>query len=237
MGTPTANYGFDKPTVGGDEDNWGDDYSTGNPLTDPSPGLNGNWEKADQLLKQLTDRIDDLENNIIPSLYIPIGGLYLSHTDNTPAATLGYGTWVAHAGGRALIGVGDAGDGQRDAGDEYGADTHTLTTGQMPQHNHTVNPPSTTTSTTGSHNHAQGYAANLYSPRFGKRGGLDFMNQPDCEGDSNWGGDTTGALTSTDGNHSHTVDIPQFNSGNAGSTQSHNNAQRSKVVYVWRRTA
>lgn len=235
MGTPTSNYGFDKPTVGGDEDNWGDDYSTGDPLVDPSPGLNGNWEKVDQLFKQMQDTIDNLINNVIPSLYIPIGGLYISEIDTDPSTTLGYGTWEAWGLGRSLVGAGDAGAGDRAAGAQFGNDWHTLTQAEIPAHTHWVDPPSATTSAAGSHNHAAGYASSLFSPRYGKRSGLAFMDQPDCEGDSNWGGSTTGALTSTDGNHSHTVDIPGFSSGSIGSSNGHNNAQYSQAAYIWKR--
>jgi hypothetical protein len=36
---------------------------------------------------------------------MPVGSIYLSVTADNPASTLGYGTWVAFAQGRVLIGV------------------------------------------------------------------------------------------------------------------------------------
>ena len=36
---------------------------------------------------------------------LPVGSVYISVTPTNPASTLGYGTWVAFAAGRVLIGV------------------------------------------------------------------------------------------------------------------------------------
>lgn len=56
--------------------------------------------------------------------------------DDTSPATLYGGTWVNYAAGRVLVGL-DAGDTDFDAvGKTGGAKTHTLTTAQLPAHDH-----------------------------------------------------------------------------------------------------
>lgn len=56
--------------------------------------------------------------------------------DNTSPATLYGGTWVNYAAGRVLVGL-DASDSDfSTVGNTGGAKTHTLTTAEMPAHNH-----------------------------------------------------------------------------------------------------
>lgn len=76
MGTLTTNYEFQLPTIGGDDDVWGNDFSASDdPMTDPSPGLNGNWEKADQVIADLEARIAALEGGT-PGPYYERGDGY-----------------------------------------------------------------------------------------------------------------------------------------------------------------
>lgn len=68
----------------------------------------------------------------------PVGSVYMNVSDGTnPATLLGFGTWAALAEGRVLIGAGE-GDTltARTAGDTGGAETHTLSTTEMPAHTH-----------------------------------------------------------------------------------------------------
>lgn len=70
------------------------------------------------------------------NLFYPIGSLYCNFSDSTnPGTLLGFGTWVA-VGGTFLVGV----DGSTEflsIGQTGGEKTHTLTIGEMPNHNHT----------------------------------------------------------------------------------------------------
>ena len=73
----------------------------------------------------------------------PIGYIYQTTVSTNPGTLFEYGTWVTlNSGGRVPIGVGtgDASDATawtlRELG---GQETHTLTTGEMPNHRHSMN--------------------------------------------------------------------------------------------------
>ncbi|MEX0956417.1 MAG: tail fiber domain-containing protein [Rhizobiaceae bacterium] len=105
---------------------------------------------------------------------------------------------------RVIVGAGDT----YNVGDTGGAATVALTAAQLAAHTHSVDPPNTSTNTTGNHTHstiATG-VIKYYS-------GVEFTNYP------GYGSGSTGAA----GNHSHTVDIAAFNSGSAGSGSAHEN--------------
>lgn len=78
----------------------------------------------------------------IRNLSHPIDSLYFSVTDTNPNTTLGFGTWVAYAKGRAVIGVGTddlAADAYTTAWtieETGGSEKHKLTTTEMPSHRH-----------------------------------------------------------------------------------------------------
>ena len=67
----------------------------------------------------------------------PIGAIFISVDSTNPATSLGYGTWVAFAQGRCLIGVGTS-DQTFTAGATGGKSTHKLTISEMPAHTHTA---------------------------------------------------------------------------------------------------
>jgi hypothetical protein len=75
------------------------------------------------------------------AMRIAIGGLYISTSSANPATVLGYGTWVAEAVGRTLMGAGNNGDGfVRTGGDTFGVAEVLLTAAQsgVPNHTHTI---------------------------------------------------------------------------------------------------
>lgn len=73
------------------------------------------------------------------SLAYPVGSIYMNATDSTnPATLLGFGTWSAFGAGRVPVGI-DASQTEFDtAGETGGAKTHTLTTAEMPSHDHSI---------------------------------------------------------------------------------------------------
>ena len=83
---------------------------------------------------------------IINALVYPVGSIYFNMAVSTnPATLLGMGTWVAYGEGRVLVGYQSSGT--FDALDEeLGAETHTLTTAEMPAHTHTYGKSTTTES-------------------------------------------------------------------------------------------
>jgi microcystin-dependent protein len=233
MPTLTTNFNLKKPTVGADDNDWGD------------------------FLNEALDIIDAK----LKALEIPIGGLYLSVSATNPATSLGYGTWVAHAAGRALVGVGSNGETAWAVGDERGSETHTLTTAQLPSHTHSF---SANTDSQGSHSH--GVTASVGVTALS--GSFEIRNRANTGGILANGsgivsvGDTGGSQNtmSTDSNerargrvtivadHNHTVSVSlgsagahthsvSGTTGAAGSGNAHNNIQPSIAVHVWRRTA
>lgn len=112
---------------------------------------------------------------------------------------------VPNAKGKMVVGY-DSTDTSFDAlGETGGAKTNTLTTTQLPAHTHSVNPPATASTSSGTHSHTVGGNAS-----WGSSGGWGISE--DSTASSN------GALTTNStGAHTHTVDIGSFTSGSAGS--------------------
>ena len=97
-------------------------------------------------------------------------------------------------------------------------------------HDHSVDPPNTSTNTTGNHRHRQGGFTNGYGSQYLPAGSYNPSGSPD-EFDSNImnsgeGGETL-PYTGYVGDHSHTVNISAFNSASSG-----NNETRPTNVYV-----
>ena len=81
--------------------------------------------------------------SVMQTIY-PVGSIYISTLSTNPATLLGFGTWSAFGAGRVL--VGKAGSGTfATGGATGGAETHTLTSDEMPSHTHIQN----------AHGHAQ----------------------------------------------------------------------------------
>ena len=70
----------------------------------------------------------------------PVGSVYINATVGTnPGTLLGFGTWVAFGAGRVPVGI-DASQVEFDTiAETGGAKTHTLTTAEIPAHNHQTN--------------------------------------------------------------------------------------------------
>jgi len=66
----------------------------------------------------------------------PVGSVYITTVSTNPATLFGFGTWTAFAQGRTLVGLNPS-DGDFNSSQETGgAKTHTLTTAEMPAHQH-----------------------------------------------------------------------------------------------------
>lgn len=133
--------------------------------------------------------------------------------------------------GRVPIGTGQGtGLTDRTLGATVGAETHQLTTAQMPQHNHSIahDHPSATTSTDGDHTHAM-------DGDTGNRWAVSFAGAANKTSSTGNGDGITFSDIDNNGDHSHTFNVPSFsgNSGNAGSGQAHNNMQPSLAINVF----
>ncbi len=86
----------------------------------------------------------------------PVGSIYINASDSTnPATLLGFGTWSAFGAGRVMVGL-DSGQTEFDTAEETGgAKTHTLTTAEMPAHDHDLTYRDTVTGAAGGATAAQ----------------------------------------------------------------------------------
>lgn len=86
-----------------------------------------------------TGSVIDANVNVVEVLKkaYPIGSVYINASNSTnPASLLGFGTWSAFGAGKVMVGL-DAGDTSFDtAGETGGEKAHTLTTTEIPSHNH-----------------------------------------------------------------------------------------------------
>lgn len=145
----------------------------------------------------------------VKQLLMPVGTIVALGVSTNPNTLYGFGTWT-RIEGRVLVGVSDS-DTDFDLNDTGGAKTHTLTTAEMPVHNHGVNDPS--------HSHPQYITANSG----GYSGRQDYtIDKPSSHIYSQV--NTAGAYTG--------ISIQNAGSGNA-----HNNLQPYVAKYLWERTA
>lgn len=145
----------------------------------------------------------------------PVGSIYESTSAESPASLFG-GTWVAMDAGRVLVAQGKASTGTTfTAGSTGGEEKHTLTTGEMPAHDHTM-------SSAGEHNHE---FAGTQSSSDDKTAKYEHTN--DYSRTRAW---LKTNYTQKSGSHTHTIN-------STGGGEAHNNLQPYEVVYRWKRTA
>lgn len=145
----------------------------------------------------------------------PVGSIYES-TDSTSPATLFGGTWEAMDAGLVLVSQGTAKSGTVfTAGDTGGEEKHTLTTGEMPAHDHTM-------SSAGEHNHEFAGAQSSSDNQTTEYEYTNDYNRTRAWLQTNY--------TQKSGSHTHII-----NSTGGGSA--HNIMQPYLTVYRWKRTA
>lgn len=86
--------------------------------------------KAENIISQVLERMLPV-GSIVEWAPVDGGKADLSSADKV-AAYYGFGTWEAYGSGQMLLGVSSG----HDVGSTGGEETHTLTTGEMPSHNH-----------------------------------------------------------------------------------------------------
>lgn len=92
----------------------------------------------------------------------PLGSIYMNVSNSAnPSTYLGFGTWVALAPGRILLGAGSGTDSRGEAKTFVGGTTggeynHLLTTSEIPAHSHTTPQGTTVPGTGGAYNYASG---------------------------------------------------------------------------------
>ena len=174
--------------------------------------------------------------SVLDNIY-PVGSIYISVNSTNPSTLFG-GEWE-QIQEKFLLSAGDT----HTAGTTGGEFTHTLTTAEMPVHNHTASSDST-----GAHTHTRGtmeiYGAwdSFWCEHDGTTGAVQVNRESvgwlghdvaNVKGDANFyaSRDWSGA-TSSNGDHSHTITVNNNGSGNA-----HNNTPPYLAVYMWKRIA
>ena len=108
-----------------------------------SPSHAGQHANANDAIEALEAFLGINGVELMKKIY-PVGSVYINYSDSTnPGTLLGFGTWVATAVGRAIVGI-DAGQTEFDtAGETGGAKTHTLTASEsgLPAHPHQLSIP------------------------------------------------------------------------------------------------
>lgn len=177
-----------------------------------------------------TGSVIDANVNVVAVLMkvYPIGCIYTSTVSTNPATVFGFGTWVAFGSGKVLVGL-NGSDADFDTSEETGgAKTATLSGANLPAHAHTVNPPSTTS-----------YGVSNQTMTTGSKEALAYLGSGShitVVRPVGYGSD--GDVNLYDAQHTHNIDIPEFNSGNGpGSATAFSVMNPYIVVYFYKRTA
>ena len=182
----TTNLGLTKPTVGGSDNTWGN-------------ALNTNMDLLDTAVNKAmpTGGIIMWSGTIAT---IPTGWALCDGTNGTPNLT---GKFIVHADADS--------SGTYNVGATGGANDVTLTTSEMPAHNHTG-----TAASAGSHTHsastnsagAHSHTTNIsFSPDVDYFGNNVSILNNGQNGTNSVGGQSTNFTSSTAGSHSHTVTV------------------------------
>lgn len=187
--------------------------------------------------------IEDLKPKIdsVLSKAYPVGAIYCSTVETNPHDLFGFGTWEYIEQGRVLLSQGD----KYSAGSTGGAETHTLTTQEMPKHNHDEN-----TSEGGGHTHTgtaqeagehthKGYAYMTYTKGTGSFIGFPDGNKYGVRPNVNYSYDID---VQASGAHNHTIAIDSAGNhthaiNQEGGGQAHSIMQPYLSVYMWKRVS
>lgn len=195
-----------------------------------SDKLSVNSVTADKLGEDVTKVI----NNVLDKAW-PVGAIYTSTVPTNPNTLFGFGMWEYIEQGRVLLSQGSS----YAAGSTGGEALHTLTTQEMPSHNHGGNTSyggehthTGTTQTAGAHTHQGSFYS---TPADGSNPGITATSGKVANYTSAVNINSNGAhnhtfTTSSNGTHTHTIDAD-------GGGQAHNNMQPYLSVYMWKRTA
>jgi len=170
----------------------------------------------------------------------PVGAVYITATNTNPGTFLG-GTWARIGQGRTLIGEGTLGSDTYAAGATGGAARVTLTTSEMPAHNHggatgvtsTDHVHTGTTSGSGNHQHTYerftgGTSGSVATASIDGNGPMRYNDY----GNSGWAGDHSHSFTTSNPSQTHTHPV-----SNEGGGAAHENRMPYLTVYFWQRTA
>lgn len=212
-------------TTGANEPDWGDGSID---ITDGSM----KWKVTTANIT-----VPDASGNIpILDFVYPIGSLYWSKKSTNPATLFG-GTWT-QIKDKFILAAGDS----YAQGATGGSATVTLTTAQLPAHNHSGSAQdagwhghSASSNSTGNHTHTL---------RMNRGEGGTLEPKILSDGADDWGIHANGNAITSAGSHSHTITVNgggnhthTLTINNTGSGQAHENMPPYVTYYCWERTA
>ena len=165
----------------------------------------------------------------------PVGAVYITSGNTNPGSFLG-GTWSQIAQGRTLMGVGTLGEDTYAAGTTGGAARVTLTTAELPAHDHggatgtesVSHTHSGTTASAGAHTHTYlGGDGGDQNMGFGDQSYEEIINKSTSSAGAHTHTFTTGANSAS---HTHSI-------SSQGGSAAHENRPPYLAVYFWQRTA
>jgi len=172
-------------------------------------------------------RVCERQNGLLDRMY-PVGAIYISISSVNPGTHLG-GTWVRFGEGAVLAGVSTT-DSDFDFRANFtvrGAKTHTLTSAQMPAHNHPFTNATGSFSTRDADGRVGIFA--LPSGNNGVYSGRNFTSA------------YSAGHTFHSGSRPQDIDFNLANGGftinNSGSGAAHNNLPPYITVFMWRRSS
>ncbi len=201
--------------------------------------------EIDTKLSELTTKIN--------SVY-PVGAIYMSVNSTNPGTLFG-GTWVAWGQGKVPVGFNINETEFNESEKTGGEKTHTLTTGELPSHNHGLNNHTHGIPSLSGTANSKSLIGTIWNMAVqSKSTGLGASGISSC---NNPGGTVAYATESKQSSstsfsdsvtinatHNHTVTTnagttgqASGNTANTGSGQAHNNLQPYITCYMWKRTA
>jgi len=174
---------------------------------------------------------------VVQALY-PIGSIYSSTSATNPQATFGFGTWIAYAAGRVLVGAGGAFSGTGGSADAVIV-SHShggVTQSQSANHVHTFAATTGVENQGHVHTNSQGEYGVLNNSASGSAGVEEGAGAPNIFYDSMGNPNvqhTHSVSGTTDANnvgHVHQIDLDGVSGTNA-------NMQPYQVVYMWVRSS
>lgn len=195
-------------------------------------------------IKEAVARLDALNASFLNKTY-PIGSIYISVSGTNPASLFG-GSWIAWGSGRVPVGINPSDGNFNTIEKTGGAPSHTLTTSEMPYHNHSI--PANTAQSAGNHGHTTaakrvadafkissatlGWKSKSYPGGNLTKAGTAARSAAGCEP---FYIDVPTLSVNAAGTHTHYV--AASTSGANGSGGAHNNLQPYITCYMWKRIA
>ena len=169
----------------------------------------------------------------------PVGSIYTSTSATNPGTTFGFGTWVAFAAGRVMVGVGGAFTAGATGGSADAivvSHTHTASSGnQSADHNHTFSGTTSSADLSGSFP-TSANTSSYYAGQFSR--GTQYSGnggEPQTNSQVNFTGNHahtySGTTSGVSANHNHAITVDS-----TGASGTNANLQPYIVVYVWNRT-